>query len=180
MRASAVCRELALATAELEVDVKRIVQGLVLLLCLSSCGSDSSSATAPTYNYGISDMQKVVVGDYTGTLTPVGKSTATLTMRLDYAPPGQKPACGSRTLCVDMSSMGVTGKITTSDGTYKDGVVTGAFDVFGTELVGGSLSLRFPDTTTLNLPFESGKLRAQGDVVGAGGVLATIVLTKTN
>ena len=159
--------------------MKRII-GLALGLFLTACGSDSASSAAPTYSYGLLDMQKVVVGDYTGTLTPVGKPMAAVTMRLDYAPPGQKPACGSRTLCVDMSSMGLVGKITTSDGTYKDGVVTGAFDVFGTELQGGTLSVRLPDTSTLNIPYEAGKLRPQNDVFGANGVLGTMVLTKSN
>lgn len=152
---------------------------LLPLVLVVGCGSDSTaSTTAADYHYGLPEMQKAVVGDYAGTLTPSGKAPTAVTLHLDYAPPAPKPACGSRVLCIDESEIGLVGKFDAKDGSYTAAAVTGTFQVFGTELSSGNVSVRLPDGLTFSLPFASGALGTSASVIGPGGEAGMLTLTK--
>lgn len=152
---------------------------LVSAAAVAGCGSSDSEETQPDFRYGVEDMKALVVGKWTGTLTPTGKPASSATLELSYAPPGTKPACGDRTLCIDASHMTVKGTLTTSDGTYQGGLVTGTLDVFGTEISSGSLSLTFPDGAVVTFPIQNKTVSAEGDVFLGGNAVAKISLSRS-
>jgi hypothetical protein len=129
------------------------LQTLIVLLCafaLPACTTSSESEPA----FGAEEMQAVVVGSWTGSLTSGGKSTE-MKLVLEHAPPGTSPACSNRVLgvdpqCIDMTELGVKGTLTTADDAYKASPVTGSFRVMGLDLSGGFLELKLADGKTLS------------------------------
>lgn len=117
-----------------------------LCLALVACGgSDSGTEAETTFSFGDKDMAKVATGDFTGTMSMTGKPDTTFTLHLDQSKPASNPACGSRTfvhpLCVDLTTMGVGGILTSADGTFDKAAVTGSLEVIGTEMKQGTMHL---------------------------------------
>jgi len=127
--------------------LRTLIAFAVVVITLPACSASSDSDEGPTF--GAAEMQAVVVGTWNGTLT-VGGNTAAMTLVLEHAAPGKSPSCSNRTLgvdpeCVDMTSMGVKGTLTTADGAYTASPLTGTFQVIGLELSGGYLDLKLND-----------------------------------
>jgi hypothetical protein len=125
---------------------------VALLAAFAALPACVSSEEKPSF--GADEMKAVVVGTWTGTLTTGGK-TSDMTLVLEYAAPGSTPACSNRTLgvdpeCIDVTTMGLKGTVTTSDGVYKDAPLTGTFSVMGMDVSGGYLDLTFKDGRRLS------------------------------
>lgn len=130
----------------------------VVALSLPACAFNNNADPEP--NFGAEEMQALIVGTWTGTLTLQGKTSA-MQLVLEHAPPGTSPACSNRTLgvdpaCVDMTTLGVKGTLTTADGAYAASPVTGTFNVMGLELRGGFLELKLQDGKSLSAQHEGG------------------------
>jgi hypothetical protein len=112
------------------------------LVCLFVPGCYSYEE--PEYQFGETDMQNTIVGDWTGTLTLSGQMPTSFTLSIARAP-AMQPACGNRTfsspLCVETSSLTLDATLTTADKVFDAAKFDGYFMVIGTELTNGELSL---------------------------------------
>lgn len=114
------------------------------------------------FTYGADEMRAQVVGDWSGELTLSGRTATALTLHLEHRPPGVEPACGNRVLgagllCSPSSTLGVTGTLTTADGSYSNAPVEGSFSVYGEEMRGGgSLSLELADGVVFSAELSDG------------------------
>jgi hypothetical protein len=145
-----------------------------LTFCLTNAACGPSSEEEP--HFGPEEMKAAVVGKWTGTLALHTAQPASMALTLEYAAPGSSPACSNRTFgmaptCIDVTTMGLKGSITTTDGKFDQAAVTGIFEVFGLELRGGQLQLVLPGDLTLSARqtpagFEDCKLR---DTTGEAG-----------
>jgi len=130
---------------------------LSLTVALAACGSSSEDEP----KFGAAEMQAAAVGDFTGTLATDTQPTS-LNLHLEHAPPGSAPACSNRTLgmspqCVDMTTLGLRGTITTGDGKLSQTPITGSFMAFGLELTSAELRLNLPQGALLTATWSSGK-----------------------
>ena len=114
----------------------------VLAFSLSACLLMACGAEEEEFRFGAAEMQNAVTGEWTGTLT-VGGQPTTHSLHLERAEPSARPMCENRTFahpqCIDMTTMGLVGTLTTADKAYTDAAVSGSFDVYGFELSGGDL-----------------------------------------
>lgn len=108
---------------------------------LVGCGSEPTEAE---YTYGEADMQKAIVGDWTGTMSLTGQMATPYTLSIVQVPALQ-PACGNRTFnapqCVETSSMSLEGTLTTVDKVFDGVKMQGNFMVIGLEMTYGDLNL---------------------------------------
>lgn len=111
--------------------------------CLLAAGCSSEPAE-PDYGFGETDMQKAIVGDWSGMMSLTGQNPTAFTMNVVQIPTLQ-PACGSRTfsspLCIETSSMTVEATLSTTDKVFDAVKLQGSFMVIGLELTQGELSL---------------------------------------
>jgi hypothetical protein len=132
--------------------------GLLLLLGGTGCGGESTETEAAGFEYGLSEMRATAEGTWTGAFEQTGHPATTMTLVLTYSAPQAQPACGNRTLgqplCIDMSSIGIVGTLTTADGSYDKAPVTGSFNVEGTKLVGGDLFITLPDGLRMGATYQ--------------------------
>lgn len=155
---------------------------LLLLAGSAACsGADSPSETEPSFDYGLAEMRETAEGTWTGAFERTGAPATTMTLVLAYSPPKAQPACGNRALgqplCIDMSSMGVTGTLLTADGAYDDAVVTGSFNVMGTKLTNGDLELALPDGLRMYANYNGGKFE-NGTLNDSKGSAGTFTMAR--
>ena len=133
----------------------------VLLVIVGTAGCGASDSEQPTPNFGAEEMKAIVVGDFTGTLV-TGTQSTPLKLHLDHAPPTEQAQCGTRALgmnveCIDTTSLGLLGSLSTDDGKFAATPVKGSFMVFGLEIKGGNLQLTLPQGVTLSANYANGK-----------------------
>jgi|GEM_PF-5823161 len=157
---------------------RRAVVGLVAMLSLVGCSAD---ADEPDFDYGRDEMKEAIEGSWEGTMTPAdGSAASPVTMTLVYGAPGTRPLCGNRVLssgeaflvgprCMDLSSINVTGTLTSlpaagRDDEAREVPVRGTFEVW---------SLRFTGRGELMADVDDQKLAASVSNGVLEGVLQT-------
>jgi hypothetical protein len=137
--------------------VSKIAAAPVIACLLMGCGPSDED---PEFEFGADEMKNAVTGDWVGSFKPEGATATDLTVHLDYAPPTAQPACGNRELshplCLDISTIKLTGTLTTADAKYSNAAVTGYFTVDGTKLTNGTLEMKLPDGTNMNASYHDG------------------------
>lgn len=153
-----------------------------LFVLLVSTVVACSSSSEPEWQYTAADVESALVGNWTGTWNAGGKS-GSMELVLARTTPTATPKCGNRTLsgplspkCMDVSTLALTGTLTTSDGAFAKTSMQGDVMVDGLEFSNGYLSLRTGSETTLTALYRSGSL-SDGHVKLTAGD-ATFTLTR--
>jgi len=153
--------------------MKRRILGasLGLLALFMNPAIGCSSSEEPSWSFSETDMRTALAGTYVGNY---GNTTETVTLTLDEATSssssstqsvsGPRLQCGNRSFirpaaaCMQgMSSMSVSGTITSSEGTIASSAVTGQFNDYSSDLSSGNLSLTLADGSTLSATFSEGR-----------------------
>lgn len=158
---------------------------LLLLLTLAACDDSDDATSGETPAFGASEMRSALEGAWTGSLTLDGQATEG-TLTLTYQPPASTPQCGTRTLsggdapvgassrCIDVSTMAVTGVLSSQDKRLAGVALTGDYSVFGSSPAQGMVSLK-GDTYRVSLQRDAdGSLKGtllRGDVVAGEATL---------
>lgn len=143
---------------------------LLLALVLASVAACGSSEAEPDWQFGSADVDSALVGTWNGTWT-VGAKTGSLQLVLSRTTPTASTKCGERTLstkCIDATTIGLVGTLTSSDDAFKATPMTGTLWVSSLTLTYGDLNLRTTDGKTLAARFEPGKL-VDGRITLAAG-----------
>ena len=132
----------------------------VALIGSAGCGASDED---PDYKFNAQQMEQAVAGDWQGDITFTGKAAATFQLHLEHVAPSTTPACGSRTLtqvqCIDATTMGLKGTLSTSEGTYDAAQLTGSFLIEGTDMRYGVLYLTLPGSSTLQANYDNGAFK---------------------
>ena len=161
---------------------------------LVACSNDVSE-DEPAFDYGGDEMKAAIEGTWEGTSKPDAAGAGSpVTLKLTYATPDTRPLCGNRVLasgesltsgiaprCIDMSSINVTGTLTSRPAATE---APRDMPVRGTFLVA---SLRFTGHGDLEAEVDGGRLSAtlsndvlEGDLQGQdGAVIAAFTLRRT-
>jgi hypothetical protein len=160
----------------------RILLALAPIALASLTGCSVTSSENDTFHFGVADMESVATGDFDGTLTRAGKKDTAMTLRLDHVVKTSQPQCGTRELyhteCIDLSELGVRGKLTTADKTYDDVTVTGQMQVYGLDLAQGELTFNTPDNQRFYVTYKEGAYTDGGVQTSKGDAVGTFTLTK--
>lgn len=164
----------------------RSALGLASLLVLvggAGCGGESTNETeGPAFEYGLSEMRATAEGTWTGAFERKGQPATTMTLVLAYSAPKAQPACDSRALghplCIDMSSIGIVGTLTTADGSYDKAPVTGSFNVMGTKLTNGDLFLALSDGLQMTATYDGDERFTNGTLSDGQGSAGTFTMTR--
>lgn len=154
---------------------------LALLLAMVTASISCSSSEEPEWQFGAADAQAALTGTWTGTYAAAGGATGSLTLVLALASPPATTKCGSRTLstgltpaCIDMTSIALTGALTTSDGTYAAVPMTGTMTVMATTLTYGDLALHAGDGRQLQATWRPSRFENGDLALGAGQASFTL------
>jgi hypothetical protein len=148
---------------------------LAFAAAVAGCGDDSSEAE---FDFDEGDIRAIAVGTFTGLLELAGRPDTTHDLVIQQAPPESSPQCGnrafSRPLCIESTTMGLAGRLTSADGAFGNLALQGELVIFGLQLDSGELTLD-GDGVSLRIPLEDGEL-TRGDV--RGNVEGTISLER--
>lgn len=162
----------------------RPLPALLAALALASlAGCLAPTEEEPAFTFGLADVKSAATGSFRGTLARADGTKTDLAIELAHAPPAYGAQCGNRALgyevaCVDESSMGLTGTVTTGDGERKADPVTGAFRVIGLNLTNGELDLEASDHATFRASWSAGAFADGRAADPRGAPLGTFTLER--
>ena len=128
--------------------------------------------TTDEFQFGAGEMSKVVVGTWEGELTDNQGKKSSFTLVISRAKsqgksnkPLLRTHCTTRSFltaasaCIQSTEMSLKGTFSTADGAYKDAALTGTFNVIGTKLENGDLSLQAQEGFTISASYNNGSFK---------------------
>lgn len=156
---------------------------VLVIVASVACGASDTTEEEPSFDYGRDEMKAAVEGTWEGT-SAAGGAESTVTLTLTYVTPDARTLCSNRVLsvsprCADMSSINVTGTLTSRDpstDTPREHAFRGTFFVPSLRWSGAGELEGDLDGSRLTARLDGGAL--EGTIVDGAGTTSKLTLRR--